>query len=249
MTATSPSGEASLRPSHFTLPPSNFTWAVGVTTAPRPRTTLAATRASLARAGFERIALFEDATAAGAWPTWLAALRGLLAAEPHAHAYLIAQDDALFWRGLRRYLEATLWKGEGGSLKGEGDYPTSNFTLPTSLFSPYCPGIYLRNRSAGWHRVDVGASLVGAVCWVLSPAMARTLLEGLAGLTAHARIDLIVGRFCRRNDLPVYYHTPSLVQHVGNGNSALGDPLAGPLRQAVDFVGEDHEVGRVKGEG
>ena len=242
MTATSPSGEASLRPSHFTLPPSNFAWAVGITTAPRPRATLAATRASLARAGFDRVTVFDDSGGAGAWPTWLAALRGLLDAAPQADAYLIAQDDAIFWQGLRRYLERTLWKGEG-------DYPTSNFTLPPSLFSPYCPGIYLRGRPAGWHRIDEGAALVGAVCWVLSPPMARTLRDGLGGVAARSRIDLIVGRFCRRRRLPVYYHAPSLVQHAGNGNSALGDPGSGPIRQAVDFVGEDHEGCSLKFEG
>jgi hypothetical protein len=56
--------------------------------------------------------------------------------EPQADAYLMVQDDALFYdrEDLREYLEAALWP--------DG---------PVGAVSLYCPMAYTQPRS-GWHR-------------------------------------------------------------------------------------------------
>ena len=65
------------------------------------------------------------------------------------------------------------------------------------------------------------------------------MLDDLGPVEARSRIDARVGRWAAENQRSVWYHTPSLVQHTGSGNSALGDPLITSLRVAADFIGED----------
>lgn len=203
----------------MTSPP--IRWAVGLTTAPRPEPTLQQTLHSLQAAGWPDCRLFDDAKRAGAWPNWIAGLRTLLAEYPNAEAYMLVQDDAIFCRRLRRYLEKTLW-------------PASNL----ALCSPYCPAPY-RKSEHGWHQQDRGWNLVGAVCWVIPPHSARSIIADLAHVQARNRIDARIGQWAKNVGRSVWYHTPSLVQHIGSGNSALGDPLINSLRKAADFIGED----------
>ena len=196
-------------------------WAVGVTTAPRPLSTLRRATTSLERAGFAGAQVFDDADRCGAWPNWLRALRCLLRQHPDAEAVLICQDDIVCCQDLREYLDRTLWPGR-----------------EVALCSPYCPGPY-RRAQTGWHEQRRGWALVGALCWALPRGAAEAVLDDLGEVRARSRIDARVGRWAAQTRRTVWYHTPSLVQHVGNRNSALGDVLDTNLRRAVDFVGED----------
>ena len=200
-------------------------WAVGITTAPRPVSTLKGTLASLERAGFADVRVFDDAGRRGAWPNWLVAVRTLLQQQGEADALLLCQDDAAFCRGLREYLDRTLW-------------PSSEHRPGVALCSPYCPGPY-RRKQHGWHQQRRGWYLVGALCWAVPRRAAQAILQDLGSIEARSRIDARVGRWASETGRAVWYHSPSLVQHVGNGNSALGDRLGGELRRATDFVGED----------
>jgi len=193
-------------------------WAVAVTTAPRPKSTLERTLAGLRRTGWAEYRVFEDTTRAGAWRTWLAALRELTTQQ--ADAYLICQDDAVFCRGLRNYLEKTLWPAG-----------------PVALCSPYCPTPYKRTQ-CGWHEENRGWNLVGAVCWTIPPESGKAILAALDHVEAERQVDARVGQWATETGRSVWYHTPSLVQHIGSGNSALGDPLVIDLRTATDFIGE-----------
>jgi len=196
-------------------------WAVAVATAPRPEATLQRTLASLRLAGWSRCEVVADVTGAGSWPTWTRTLRKLLEQHPEADAYMTVQDDAVFCRGLRDYLDDSLW-------------PTGD----VALCSPYCPTPY-RSKTSGWHKEDRGWHLVGAVCWVIPAAAARSIIAELGNVQARSRIDARIGRWAAQNRRSVWYHSPSLVQHIGSGNSALGDPLIISLRRAADFIGED----------
>jgi len=196
-------------------------WAVAVTTAPRPQPTLRQTLASLRWAGWPKCEVVADPRKAGSWPTWLRALSKLLNEYPAADAYMTVQDDAVFCPELREYLEANLWP------PGE-----------VALCSPYCPTPY-RSASGGWHAEDRGWYLVGAVCWVIPAAAACSIVAELGSMQATSRIDARIGRWARETGRGVWYHSPSLVQHVGNGNSAMGDPLVNSLRRAADFIGQD----------
>ena len=202
-------------------------WAVGVTTAPRPTATRNQTLESLAAAGWPDTLVFHDeGKRLGAWNNWLRAVRGLLEAVRSADALLVVQDDAVLCRGLRAYLDHTLWP-EGGA----------------AICSPYCPGVYRAPRP-GWHRQDRGWALVGAVCWAMPRAAAEAILHDLGTVVATHRIDARVGRWAAERKQRVWYHWPSLVQHEGIGNSALGDTGVGAIRQATHFVGTDFRAGK-----
>ena len=196
-------------------------WAVGLTTAPRPEPTLKRTMASLQRAGWGKVSVFDDTHRQGAWPNWLRAVRALLLEHRGADALLVCQDDAVFCRGLQAYLERTLWPDD-----------------QVALCSPYCPSPY-RGKTAGWHPENRGWYLVGALCWAIPRDTAEAILRSLGHVEARSRIDARVGHWARQTGRSVWYHTPSLVQHIGNGNSALGDKLVNSLRTARDFIGEE----------
>jgi len=65
------------------------------------------------------------------------------------------------------------------------------------------------------------------------------MLAELSGITSFSRVDAIVGRWASDVKLDCWYHTPSLAQHIGLKNSALGDNLVTDLREAYDFIGEE----------
>ena len=196
-------------------------WAVGVITADRPTSTLDQTLRSLSRAGWPEYHVFEDLDRNGVWPNWIGMLRSLVERYPRADAYLIVQDDAVFCRRLREYLENTLW-------------PENE----TALCSPYCPTPYM-TPNGGWHQENRGWYLIGAVCWVIHPESARAMLTELEQVESRAHVDSLVGQWAATAGQSVWYHTPSLIQHTGCGNSALGDPSISEIRRAADFIGED----------
>jgi len=216
-------------------------WAVGVLAAKRPaKPTLPATLASLRAAGFGSPVVFAEPgvevpagvesvrrpARLGAWHNWIDALARLAATKPDA--VLLCQDDVAFCGDLRPYLEATLWPARPHRV---------------ALCSPYCPGP-LRQPFRGWNQVRLGSALTGALCWAIPPAAADLIVDALAGRfrtsPGEARIDLKIGRWAGNKGLLIYYHTPSLAQHTGNRNSALGDQLAGDLRRAGDFPGREY---------
>jgi len=202
---------------------SDWRWGVAVTTAPRPRSTLEYTLASLREAGFVNPLIVRDETRAGPFPTWLSAIRQLIEACPSATAYLTVQDDVLFCEHLRTYLERSLWPSEN-----------------TALCSPFCPGAY-RREETGWHQENHGWGLVGAQCWAIPAEICRRMLRELSSIDSFKRLDAIVGRWALEEGLDCWYHTPSLAQHIGLANSALGDNLVTDLREAYDFVGEGNK--------
>lgn len=215
-------------------------WAVGVTTAPRQVPTLDRCLDSLADAGWDRPRLFVDGPVdiperfaslprtsreprVGAWPSYFLALSELLMREPRADAYLLVQDDAIFAAGLgvRDYLEQVLWPGRR-----------------PGVVSLFCSRAYTQ-ATPGWVPMRKHWVL-GALAFVFARELAvefiadlevvrhRTSRErdGLAG------IDWCVGRWSLRRGFPVYFPTPSLVQHIGDtstigpGQRALGNRRA-----------------------
>lgn len=216
-------------------------WAVGVTTAPRRRPHLGECLRSLAFAGWPRPHLFIDGSIAtpsdwshlpatsrdqqiGAWPNYYLSLIELLMREPLADAFLMVQDDALFVarEDVRQYLERILWPGD---------------TL--GIVSLYCATPDAR-REAGWSKYR-GRWKYGAVAFVFPREVARQLVisppvfehrwidarKGLVG------IPEVIAAWAESTGTPMYFPTPSLIQHVGETSAIwLGAFDLTPERQA-----------------
>ncbi len=219
------------------------TWAVGVTTAPRGVPTLSDCLESLRLAGWDDARLFVDGEApipqawahlpqtrreprVGAWPNYYLALAELYLRQPQADAYLLLQDDALLASGVREYLQGMLWPDKGPAI--------------ASLF---CSRAYHQSQ-AGWHRFR-GAWVWCALAFAFSAEAARRFLADLAVVQHRlsrrrkplADIDWRIGRWALQHGIPLYYPTPSLVQHIGDVSALWpGVRLFGD-RRASQFVG------------
>jgi hypothetical protein len=222
------------------------TWAVGVTTAPRRQETLSWCLDSLSRAGWSSPRLFIDSGAdvhprhshlpvtlrspgLGAWPNYYLSLAELMMREPAADAYLMVQDDSIFYdrEDLSAYLQAALWPDE-----------------PVAAVSLYCPQVYTQPE-AGWHR-RADLWVYGALAFLFPRESAkrfiadRTVLEHRWSQRneGRAQIDLTIGQWAQRSDLPIYYPTPSLVQHIGDTSTLWTRARALGARKADQFAGD-----------
>jgi hypothetical protein len=111
-------------------PKKGLTWQVGLTTIlKRKDNLLARTLISLARAGWENPRLFVDGGSLDDWRgcqypitvhekthaygNWWLGMQELYVRNPLADRYLMVQDDVIFVKGLRNYLDAVPWPGPG----------------------------------------------------------------------------------------------------------------------------------------
>ena len=138
----------------------------------------------------------------------------------------------MFCRGLKSFLEQALW-------------PEGN----VGVVSVYCPQPYAR-RTGGFHRVDAGWEMAGAVACIFPNRAARSLLTHLPSLD-HRRngpddgmrhVDSLIGRWAKDAVLTVYYHSPSLVQHIGTTSTVWPGATNWGLRHSHNFVGEDFDA-------
>jgi hypothetical protein len=234
------------RPKHRSGSPVR-TWAVGVTTAPREAPTLLECLTSLSRAGWPAPRLFVDGPVPipdefadlprthreprlGAWPNYYLALTELLMREPSADAYMIVQDDTLFssLSGLRVYLERILWPGRQPGV--------------ASLFCSRAD----TQPQAGWYRFE-GVWVWCALAFVFSRAAAQRFMAD-RDVVLHrwsktrnglADISWRVGKWAHSNDVPIYYPTPSLVQHIGDVSALWEGVRAFGNRRAAWFAGHE----------
>jgi len=201
------------------------TWAVGVITAPRPIETLARSLASVHRAGWPEVLVAADLDHKGCWRNWLEAVKRLTSLYPQADAYAIFEDDVVYCRNLRQYLQHHLWPAAEN----------------VALCSVFCPAAY-RLQKQGWHeerRWPSGSYLVSSQAWILPPQAARAVVSELWHVDTPHGTDGHVGQWAEDSGRTVWYHTPSLAQHVADEYSAVGCRPEASLRVAVDFVGED----------
>jgi hypothetical protein len=217
---------------------------VGVTTAPRGLATVDWSIDSLVRAGWEEPHLFEDTAVllaprsarfpittrsvrVGAWPNYFLALAELLLRQPQADAYLLAQDDALFYgrRDLRGYLEQALWPGNR-----------------LGLVSLYCSSAYSQPE-AGWH-LHLGRWVWGALAFIFPRDLAKQFITDPIVLEHRWRdpdlgmvdIDAVIGAWAERQGISIHFPTPSLVQHIGDVSSLWHEERATGRRCADQFA-------------
>jgi hypothetical protein len=230
-------------------------WAIGLTTAPRKKSTIARTIKSFCSAGWsaDSIQVFAEpdspipdslsgnlittrATKLGAWPNWLLALTELTLREPHADAYLMVQDDAVFCKGLRTYLEKNLW-------------PSNRL----GVVSLHTASHFAREYVSGFFPATVGWGAWGAMGYVFPNAAARALMRDPLVVNHRNRgrgeglcnVDSVVGEWCQRSGLDFYMHAPSLCQHIGFTSTLWKNNSLEGRRSASDFPGEETDIGEL----
>lgn len=233
-------------------------WAVGVITAPRKKGYyLDKTLSSLGAAGWDSIVVFAEPNSPipsdftgdvvrrrkqyGDWANWATAFYELLMSEPDADYYFIAEDDGLFCRGCREYLERTMPQlGKIGTV------------------SPYCPGRYHVPDFVGYHN-ECHGSLTWSTLTVIMPHSSAVSFISDPNVQRHRFVDVfanddiiwgfdvdpknsakdaIIGQWAKRNGLPMYYHTPCLASHIGT-DSTLSDKQTTWENLAKDFIGQE----------
>jgi hypothetical protein len=221
-------------------------WAVGVTTAPRGQPTLEACLESLIGAGFEKPYLFIDSPVRvpdrfahlpgtlrdekiGAWPNYYLGLLELLMREPDADAYLIVQDDVVFFdrENLRQYLEDVLWPGRS--------------TVLVSLYSAAVD----TGPEPGWHPRR-GGWVSGAHAFLFPPQMAKAFVidrtvfqhRWLPHPVWSKCLDDLIGNWARDRRVDVWFPTPSLAQHVGDASTLWPNARVVGSRRAEPFAGD-----------
>jgi hypothetical protein len=222
-------------------------WAVGVTTAPRLHCTLECCLESLVRAGWQTPHLFIDSAVRipqafshlpgtfhdariGAWPNYYLALGELLLRHPYADAYLIAQDDTLFCdrESLPDYLEKVLWPSK-----------------TPGLVSLYCAPADCGSRP-GWQRRRDSYN-TGPVAMVFPRELAKAFITDTAVFEHRwspdpalaTAVDDVVNRWASDHGLPLWFPTPSLVQHIGDTSTLWPRARALGNRRASRFAGDE----------
>ncbi len=180
--------------------------------------TLPQTLASLE--GFPNPRVFVDENG-NAWRNWLAALSDL--SRESVDAVLLAQDDVLFCKGLRDFLDRELW-------------PSPN----TGVVSLYCPGHLTKESETGFTRHQ-GMKTWGACALVFPVEVARAIVahEYTQRWKHSCRIDMFVGKIKRRLEKEWWYATPSLAQHIGVESTLNHGGNQSRKMHALDFIGAD----------
>lgn len=105
----------------------------------------------------------------------------------------LAQDDAVFCRNLRRYFELS--------------------PPPPGWLSLYTQGSQHRGDVVGWHKPRGMPG--GAVAYLVPRTVAERFCEAPPAVGRRNAADYQVGRWCRKNGVRLWLHSPSLVQHIG----------------------------------
>jgi hypothetical protein len=166
-------------------------------------------------------------TTLGAWPSYYLAAAELLMRDPHADAFMLVQDDVVFYDrvNLRAHLEEILWPAD-----------------PIGAVSLFCSKAYSQ-RSAGWHAFS-GEWVWGALAFIFSrESIKRFLADPFvvdhrgSGPEGMFHIDITIGKWAHRQQLPIFYPTPSLAQHIGEQSSLWPRARAAGYRHADRFAG------------
>jgi hypothetical protein len=166
----------------------------------------------------------------GAWPSFYLGLNELVYRHPDADAYLMVQDDVLFYdrQNLRAYLEdEVLW-------------PTD----PPGVISLFCGAICSRSgcRWFAWKE----PWLSGALAVIFPNEIARAFVADRLVLNHRwsdpalglAAIDTVIGAWCAMHGIPMHLPCPSLAQHIGD-TSTLWVSLELEGRRLADrFLGD-----------
>ena len=167
----------------------------------------------------------------GAWPNYYLSLTELVMRQPRADAYMLVQDDTLFYdnEGLKSYIETVCWPGR-----------------KPCLMSLYC-GDADTGPTPGWHQCE-GPMKGGLHALVFPRELVKAFLTDRnvfehrwnADERAATSIGGVISLWAFERDIPVWLPTPSLVQHIGDTSTIWPMARATGNRRARWFAGGDN---------
>ena len=214
----------------FSLPLSP-TWAVGITSAPRDESTLQKSVESLLQTGFYPTVFAEPDTdlngidvpvvqreeLLGGWTNWLTTLTDLLKAN--ADAILICQDDVIYAKGIREYINL-------------------NWPAGAEMVSLYCSSSY-KGDSPFIKQMPARHGMYGALALAIARPTAERMAEGrmFQEYSKQKGVDGVIGRWARKQGIEIHICNPSLAQHIGDTSTI--HPKARNLgrRRSTTFIG------------
>lgn len=213
--------------------------ATGITTSPRQKQTLTECLSSITSSGLLKPIIFSDDNMStpdgfesvkrlsrfGPWKNWYHGVSYLANQYPMSDAYLMIQDDGILSKNIVAYLI------------------NNPFPKDTAIFSLYCPSIY-RSIYPGWFSVKKGYSMVGAVAIAITKKYMEAFLKSdiVINYDKDKHIDGLLGKWAEINSLKVYYHFPSLVQHIGETSTIYPRKKINRQRRADSFIGNVDSV-------
>jgi hypothetical protein len=206
---------------------------IGVTTAVRQEPTIGRTLESLSDSGCDLLHCFSDYGSTlppkfefikntqrdkllGAWGNWFYSLKFLTENYP-AELYGMVQDDVIVCPNVIPYIRE--------HIPQDADC--------VSIFTPSCYKDISRWKRHEWR----GSKLWMAQALFFTRDAALSLLnsEEVWRIEGTKNIDNRVGLWAKYNGRRLYYHTPSLAQHIGETSTLWGDLSNQGYRSADDY--------------
>lgn len=181
---------------------------------------------SLDEAGFHEVRVFDDRLKLGCNRTYRTALQDLLLVSD-AEALIVFQDDLLAAKGLKAYLDGMEWPA-----------PVEQM----GVMSLYCAGPHAKPERGLWRfplsadDPESWAKVYGALAFVWPRASAKKFLADPPAILGRSLCDQLIGAWCAKNDLQMWVHSPSLIQHIGKISSFGPSDSLTKYRVATDFV-------------
>lgn len=194
----------------------------------------------------------------GDWTNWASGLYELFLSEPDSDYFFMAEDDALVCKGAKEYLEKTIpLLGDFGSLS---IYTPRKYRHKKRGFFNCCEGMET------WSTVTVIMQHKSVWKFFSDPDVQRHRFEDIFNVqkewwigtpndnygTSDVSVidsigntikDAVIGKWAEKNNLPVYFHTPALAEHIGYF-STLTDDVSNSdnNRMTEDFIGEEADL-------
>lgn len=194
---------------------------IGITTSPRKISTLETTINSLIDSGIsrEKIILFDDSgpIKLGAWKNWYRGLEWLYNNTADEWLYLF-QDDIIFSHNWNTYFE-------------KASVPTD-----AAICSIFSPAKYKLGKEVGWYDV-ADRSLWCCQAFIIRRASAAEILKSRVvwSIRGDRQIDNRIGLWLEQSRNKIYYHSPSLVEHVGDESTLWEGAAASGWRKSRTF--------------
>jgi len=201
----------------------------------------------------------------GDWTNWATGLFELFLSEPESDYFFMLEDDAVVCKNARQYVERGLVElGEFASLSlyTPSIYCKNDFqgfhneqrgkrtwSTVTVIMSHRSVLNFFSDIDVQKHRFfdifKVGPKYWGGHGGQGSYGTGYTSVIDTVGNTVK---DAVIGQWAEKNNLPIYYHTPALAEHVGIFSTLTDDVSeADNGRMSKDFVGRDFDVSQWEG--